>query len=215
MPDACASKFIDPYATGGMLAVDEYCLAAQVVITKTIIPMQLVVHEDFDTFVKSRALIEGSVIRQYNWHAEDGNIRGISCKLKSADPDGLCQDMNRQVYKNLQKLVDDPVYDLVVFDSNETVSKDEQPGMTGPDWLAPFEMTYLDEAGNLHIATKGFTVDFTDERFLKAPPRFRGVHYCHLVAPEYLAGLMRGTADAGMSVGRVVDTSGPNPALSE
>jgi hypothetical protein len=84
-----------------------------------------------------------------------------------------------------------------------------------PDWLAPFEMTYLDEAGNLHIATKGFTVDFTDERFLKAPPRFRGVHYCHLVAPEYLAGLMRGTADAGMSVGRVVDTSGPNPALSE
>ena len=226
MLGACASEFVDSYAIEGVPAVDEYCLDAQAVVTKTLVPMLLVVQEDFDAFVKSKAVIEGPTIQQYNWYGAAGNIQGISCKLKSADhlnlvfgegsagPDGLCQDMNKQVYSLLRSRITDPVYNSVIFDANETVSNDDKLGMTGPDWLAPFELTYVDAARNLHVATKGFTVDFTDERFARAPARFRGVHYCHLIAPEYLAGLLDGSAVAGASVGRVVDTSGPNPALT-
>ncbi|MDP6436500.1 MAG: hypothetical protein QF803_09090 [Gammaproteobacteria bacterium] len=224
---ACEPEPTDPYAMVGLPAADEYCLAAQTVVTKTLVPMQLVVQEDFNAFVKSKAVIDGPTIQQYNWYNAAGNILGISCKLKSADhlnlefgegsagPDGLCQDMNRQVYGLLLREISNPVYDSVIFDVSETVSDDGEPIVMGPQWLAPFRMTYLDDESNLHVATKGFVTDFTDERFLKMPARFRGVHYCHLVAPEYFAGLLNGTAEAGASVGRAVNLRGrPNPALS-
>ena len=65
--------------------IADYCLAAQRVVTRTEVPMQLIVHEDFDAFVKSKAVIEGPEIQQYNWTDEQGRVFGISCKLKSAD----------------------------------------------------------------------------------------------------------------------------------
>lgn len=222
---SCQPEPSEPFSVAGLPTVDEYCLSAQVVVAKTLVPMQLVVHDDFDAFVKSKAVIEGPEIQQLNWYDQAGNIQGISCKLKSADhlnlefgegtagPDGLCQDMNRQVYKLLQEQMTDPVFDPVIFDVNETFSDQGKPIMMGPQWLAPFRMTYLDDNGALHVATKGFLTDFTDERFLNMPARFRGVHYCHLIAPEYLERLMRGAAEAGAIVGQEVDLRGrPNPA---
>jgi hypothetical protein len=190
--------------------------------------MVLIVHDNFDAFVKSKALIDGSVegfvagpvIQQFNWYDDAGNIQGISCKLKNADhlniefgegtagPDGLCQDMNRGVFQLVVREVRELAYNKVTFDASETVSNTDQPGMTGPDWLAPFTMTYARD-GTLHIATKGFIVDFSDPRYAKAPARFRGVHYCHLVAPEYFNRLMVGEAEAGATVGRIVEGGAP------
>jgi hypothetical protein len=80
--------------------------------------------------------------------------------------------------------------------------------MTGPDWLAPFVMTSA--AGDtLTIHTKGFIVDFSDPAYAKAPDRFRGVHYCHLIAPEHFEAVLRGTAPVGAVVGRQVDPAMP------
>lgn len=205
-------------------ALDEYCLPAQRIVTRTRQRVRLVVHADFDAFVKSKAVIEGPTIQQYNWYATDGRALGVSCKLKSADhlnlafgegtagPDGLCQDMNRAVYALVAAEVEAPRYREVVFDAGEAVRNDENPGMGGPDWLAPYTASYVDEAGTLHIATKGFQVDFTDPRFSGAPERFRGVHYCHFVAPDYLRRLLAGEAEPGITLGRLVDTSGPPPS---
>jgi len=218
----------DPFALKDVPQVDEYCLAAQAVITRTVVPMDLVVHESFDAFVKSKAIIDDTsgkprpVIQQFNWADADGNVLGISCKLKSADhlnlifgagsagPDGLCQAMNQAVFKFVANRSRGPAFSRVTFDPAETVSNPSEPGMVGPDWLAPFTMTYVaDDA--LHIATKGFVVDFTDPQYQKAPERFRGVHYCHLIAPDYLAGLMAGEALPGAIIGREVELTGPPP----
>jgi hypothetical protein len=213
-----------PFALQEIPAVDKYCLTAQKIITRTELPMELVVHDNFEAFVKSKAIIEGPTIQQYNWKAENGMVLGISCKLKSSDhlnlvfgggnagPDGLCQYMNQAVFRLLTRQVTSPAFTRVVFDPSETLGRDEEePGMTGPEWLAPFTMTYIEEGG-LHIATKGFVVDFLDPQYADAPERFRGVHYCHLVAPEYLLALMSGEAEADVVIGSDVDRSGPPPA---
>lgn len=204
-------------------ALEEYCRPAQRIVTRTRRRVRLVVHADFDAFVKSKAVIDGPTIQQYNWYAPDGQPLGVSCKLKSADhlnlvfgadtagPDGLCQDMNRAVYALIAAEVEAPRYREVVFDAGESVRNDANPGMGGPDWLAPYTASYVDEAGTLHIATKGFQVDFTDPRFSGAPERFRGIHYCHFVAPDYLRRLLAGEAEPGVTLGRMVDTSGPPP----
>lgn len=194
--------------------LDSFCLAAQEIVTKTSHPMQLVVHDDFKAFVKSKAVIEGPEIQQYNWQDEEGNVVGISCKLKSADhlnlefgegtagPDGNCQEMNQAVFMLIAPTVGNPVYRRVTFDPNEAVVNEENPGMTGPDWLAPYTATSVDETGTLTIRTKGFIVDFTDPEYEKAPARFRGVHYCHFIAPEHMYSLLTGTAEPGVRIGR-------------
>ena len=218
----------DPFALKDVPQVEEYCLSAQAVVTRTVLPMELVVHEDFAAFVKSKAIIDASsgtarpIIQQYNWTDSDGNVLGISCKLKSADhlnlvfgdgsagPDGLCQEMNQAVFRLIANRSRGPAFSRVTFDPAETVSNESQPGMTGPDWLAPFTMTYVEDSA-LHIATKGFVVDFSDPKYQNAPEKFRGVHYCHLVAPDYLAALMAGEALPGVIIGREVELTGPPP----
>ncbi len=217
---AACSGSDNPWDLKEVPAADGYCIAAQRLVTRTDIPVEIVIHEDFDAFVKSKAVIEGPTIQQYNWTDDKGALLAISCKLKNADhlnlqfgegsagPDGLCQDMNQAVFRLIARKVREPAFSRVSFDPAETVSNPSQPGMTGPDWLAPFMLTYAKD-DVLHIATKGFVVNFNDPQYAKAPERFRGVHYCHLIAPEHLQALMEGTAAPGVVIGREVDRSGP------
>jgi hypothetical protein len=211
---ACSTVPTDNYQLNDIPAADDYCLAAQRVVTRTDVPMQLVVHEDFDAYVKSKTNIEGPTIHQYNWYDDAGAIQGISCKMKSADhlnlefgegsagPDGWCHDMNRQLYEVLQQQIPNPKVPAVSFDLSESLDTKAQSNMIGPIWLKPFTLTYLDDAGDLHVATKGFVVDFTDPRYQKFPATWRGTHYCHFIAPAYFTALLRGEAEAGAVVGR-------------
>jgi hypothetical protein len=232
---ACSGASSDSLFLNDVPSADNFCLDAQRIVTKTAVAVDLVVHDDYTAFVKSKAIIDGPAgrpeIQQFNWYNEAGDNLGFSCKLKNADhlnltygenaagPDGLCQEMNQAVFELVAKTAVDPVFNKVVFDPNETVSNTENPGMTGPDWLAEYMMDYS-VSGELHIATKGFIVDFLDERYAKAPDRFRGVHYCHLVAPDHLTALLEGRAEPGTRIGQSVaadfPNSGPGPeALSQ
>jgi hypothetical protein len=210
----------DP-ALPALPADDSYCLAAQRLVTHTTIPMKLEVQADFNGFVKSKALIEGPTIQQYEWRDDSGRLLAISCKLKNTDhlvarfgpgsagPDGACQDMNRAVYALVAREVAEPQFERVVFDPQETVINEKEPGMTGPDWLAPFTLTAMDTDGALRIFTKGFIVEFNDPRLAAMPERFRGVHYCHFIAPAHLRDLLEGKAQAGVTIGRKVDPVPP------
>ena len=212
-------------ATPGL---DNYCRVAQRIVTRTDQPVDLVIHDSFDGFVKSKATIAedaGAIpeIQQLNWADEDGVVVGISCKLKSADhlnlvygegtagSDGACQDMNRYVLESLAIARQDYEYSEVVFDPYEQPHTRGEPpaeGGAGPQWLAPYVGTSVAPDGSLSIRTKGFIVDFTDRRYTKAPARFRGVHYCHFIAPDHLRAVVTGSAAPGVMIGREVDLSG-------
>jgi hypothetical protein len=205
----------------------EFCLEAQQVIVHTDIQPTLIVHADFDAFVKSKALIEPLTIQQYIWYENDDATRPVmvSCKMKSADHlnealgkgtsagDGQCQDMNRLTFERVRATLGASATEPVIFDGAEVVQNTANPGMTGPDWLKPYAMTWRDDEGVLHLRSKGFRVDWTDPQFAAMPGRFRGVQYCHLIAPEYLARLVTGKASPGLVVGReITDLSRAPPA---
>ena len=73
---------------------------------------------------------------------------------------------------------------------------DDEEAATGPEWLAPFppQVAYVDNTGVLHIQSKALTVP----RDVSAPfgAARVGVHYCHLIAPEYLKLLLIGKITA-------------------
>ncbi|MEO8223492.1 MAG: hypothetical protein ABI661_01700 [Gammaproteobacteria bacterium] len=212
----CAAR--EGAAAGTAPPLSEFCLEAQRVVVRTEAVPTLIVHPDFDGFVKSKAAIEPLTIHQYVWYEDDDPARPVmvSCKLKSADHlneafgkgtsagDGRCQDMNRLTYNRVRATLGASNVEALVFDPAEEVRNVENPGMTGPDWLKPYEMTWRDDSGVLHLRSKGFRVDWTDPRFAAMPGKFRGVQYCHLVAPEYLARLVTGKVRAGITVGRDV-----------
>jgi hypothetical protein len=62
----------------------------------------------------------------------------------------------------------------------------------GGDWLKPFAIARLEPGGALHLQAKGMNKGWTDPRYATADIQFRGVRYCHLVAPEYLRRLVLG-----------------------
>ena len=216
----CASK--PPATVAPEIPLDEFCLEAQRVVVRTGVRPVLVVHEDFDAFVKSKAIIDPLTIQQYIWYEDDDRSRPVmvSCKLKSADHlnealgegtaagNGQCQDMNRLTYDRVRARLGAVNVQPVFFDPAEVVMNDANPG---PEWLKPFELTSRSDSGVLTVRSKGFRVDWTDQRYAKVPARFRGVQYCHLVAPDYFARLVTGKARPGISVGRAVQASGPAP----
>lgn len=198
-------------------ALDAFCLEAQQVVVRTDHPFALIDHADFDSFVRSKATLDPPTVQQFIWYEQDDPDRPvmISCKMKSADllnetfgpgtagPEGECQDMNRltlQRYRDAHGGESPPV----VFDPAPEPKKPGLPAMTGPDWLKPYGLTARDAEGVLHIRTKGFRVNWGDKRFARMPPRFRGVQYCHFIAPDHLARLLEGSAQPGLVVGREI-----------
>lgn len=215
-------------------ALDTFCLEAQRVVVRVDGPeFTLVNHPDSEAFVLSKAIIEPLTIQQYVWYAEDATDRPvmISCKLKSADhlnetfgagtagPPGECRDMNLLTYERVVSRLtarSGKQPPAVIFDPDQTVGDgaDAGPdaGMGGPEWLKPFEMTLRDADGRLHVRSKGFRVDWLDPRFSRAPARFRGVQYCHFIAPSHLEDLLTGAAEPGVLVGiDVSDRPAPAP----
>jgi hypothetical protein len=64
----------------------------------------------------------------------------------------------------------------------------------GGDWLEPFAIARLEPDGALHLQAKGMNKGWLDPRYANAEVQYRGVRYCHLVAPEYLRRLVLGDA---------------------
>lgn len=198
-----------------MASPAEFCAEAQHIVSRTDKAGEFVVHPDFEGFVKSKTNIDPLTLHVYVWPAPDapGRVVAISCKMKSADhlnvafgpgaagPDGLCQDMNRETLRQVRASLPDAADRQVVLDPNENAFNEKQPARTGADWLAPFLLTTEDDAGTLTIHSKGFRVDWLDPRFAGLDARVRGVHYCHLIAPDHLRELLTGRAAAGVTIG--------------
>jgi len=62
----------------------------------------------------------------------------------------------------------------------------------GQVWVAPFPMARIGDDGRLRIQSLTMRNDWLDPRYTSAPVQFRGTRYCHLIAPEHLARLLRG-----------------------
>jgi hypothetical protein len=132
----CASQ---PAPIAGSPPLAEFCLEAQRVVVRTEVKPALVLHTDFDAFVKSKAAIEPLTIQQYIWYENDDPARPvmISCKLKSADHlneafgpgtsagNGRCQDMNRLTYDRVRASLGAANVEPVTFDPAEEVKNAE------------------------------------------------------------------------------------------
>ena len=184
--------------------LSEFCSEVQYLIGATALPSENVVYENLDAFVKSKAAPKPLITRQFVHYDEDQPDlpKMISCKLKSADHlnfeygagsaghEGTCRSVNGLTLERVRAARGNSDSPSGVF-TNIVLAPDEI-GPSGVVWLKPFTMVRVDGENILHIKSKALYVSWHDERFLKMPARFRGTHYCHLIAPSYLRRLLGG-----------------------
>ena len=185
-------------------ALDTFCIEGQKIITGTSVVPELVIHDNRKDFGASKASIDENSYTIHQ-HIHRDTVEGldrvipkiISCKFKSADniqaffgddaagEHGSCADVNRATFDRVSKElgIDDP--DIQI--------EDDEYVYAGSSWLNPwpYPAVSVRDQGGLSVKTKGMYIP--DAWWLFAvPARFKGVHYCHLIAPDYLKVLMEG-----------------------
>ena len=78
-----------------------------------------------------------------------------------------------------------------IIDQNE-------PYMTGRDYLQNFELSYRDPEGNIHIQSPGLQTDWESLLCYIMPDRVCGQTYCHLATVSYLKALATGAVEPGL-----------------
>ncbi len=193
-----------------------FCAWAQQVAAGTALTANVVTQTVFDDFVKSKASYSPLTVQQY-WSnpvaGPDGMARVVSCKMSTAErinhahqadsPDGApaaagdesCDKVHREVLTALLNTI--PREDLAVAPDVLRVDREERTYI-GPMWLRPwpFQPLSRDADGLLHIHSRALYVPFA--WWIPMPDRFKGAHYCHLIAPDFLEAVLRGEIPAGV-----------------
>ncbi|MEM1113617.1 MAG: hypothetical protein AAGI11_17010 [Pseudomonadota bacterium] len=182
----------------------EFCLQAQHLIADTALNPEVAVHTDYESFVESKASIEPFQIHQYlsNPQGKDQMSTVISCKLKSAeslnlafDPDGQSPVAGED--HGCERITQNHLnYALAKWGGSEAdfeVVPEVQTYM-GPSWLDdwPYQAARKTDDGRWQLHSRALRV--VDAWYIPLPASIKGVHYCHLVAPDYLEALVKASA---------------------
>ena len=207
-PDA-RSKGRSPAAVAAMTGAD-FCSEAQRVIANSRVPAVNTVFADRQAFIVSKASARPLETRQYATPEEgtDGSPQMVSCKMKTADHIRTAFGADQAGADESCALLNQRTLDAVLGSLTQAERRRAKFGGTagrivvdadlvvdnGGDWLKPFAFARLGPDGALHLQAKGMNKGWLDPRYANAEIQYRGVRYCHLVAPEYLRRLVLGDA---------------------
>lgn len=209
----CGCAVTPPSAVMPNAAFDlsTFCTDAQQRISGTPLRSENVLHTDYEAFVKSKPAARPLRTEQYVWFADEARTQPkmISCKMKTSDHiateygadqtagEGQCADINRATLERVLGGMSAAERRRLRYGrGTQVVFEPEVRTTDGPVWLAPFALTTIGADGALHVHSKAMRNDWLDPALAKAPPQFKGTRYCHLIAPQHLARLLRGEAAA-------------------
>jgi hypothetical protein len=191
---------------------EEFCASAQSELAQIQLSVQNHLHQHYESFVDSKASAEPLVTQQFFSNPVPGHKdmnTVVSCKMKTADSiaeanrlspgdflaadDRGCDYLTRKLLYST--LASSEAGDLQLTEAEVVVDPEELTFM-GPSWLKswPFQAAHKDEAGVVHLTSRALYVPWSV--FIPAPAAFKGVYYCHMVAPAYLHALLKGELEA-------------------
>jgi len=190
---------------------DQFCNRVQQLILGTQLLARNQLHADYEAFKESKSTLDPYTTQQFVLHEDESGQRPmrISCKFKSADhlnavygagtastTPRACRDANRDTIQRVYRAIPAAERAALPLPPARILLDGDDIQIMGSRYVAPYQFVYLAPDGTLHIAAKALLVNWDDWRWKLAPDKFRGAHYCHLIAPEYAARLMRGEVSA-------------------
>ncbi|HSN71973.1 MAG TPA: hypothetical protein VLT59_10700 [Steroidobacteraceae bacterium] len=189
----------------------EFCALAQQVVAGTRLAARTRVHPAYDSFIESAPLIQPLETQQYVLYEDDLRTvpLRVSCKMQTPDrladeygADSIgeastsCADVHRGIVDAVFASLTDEERALVRVPREQVVLAPDQSTVLMTNWIAPFDFAWFDPEGRLHLRSSALRIDWTAPLWSWTPERFRGLYYCHVIAPEFLRRLLRGEESA-------------------
>ncbi len=189
-------------------ASEDYCKAAQQILASTTLTGSNTVFTDMPEYRHSKPSADPHRVYQVVTYDRAMPIV-VSCKTKTAahlravyGPEAagtqyFCPELGRRVQRQA-------VDELTAAGDAEAAARaaafvveDNEPYLTGRDYLADFELSFKSEAGTVHLNSFGLYQNYDSwiTRFL--PWQVQGQSYCHVATVDYVKALARGEIKPG------------------
>lgn len=183
----------------------DFCIGFQQQLSR--VPLQIenqVYDGDWEGFVLSKPTVEPLVIHQmaFAGHA-GGRAEVVACKLKGADhlaeihgeanvvTELTCADFNRQTIEGQAARLRDEGRDLAVDPAALVYAVDDQ-ATRGTQWLDPMPYPVVSQGSDGTIRVQGKAMHSPLRSWTPVPRSWKGMFYCHLIAPEHARALLVG-----------------------
>jgi hypothetical protein len=80
------------------------------------------------------------------------------------------------------------------------VVDDNEPFLTGREYLTEFQLSYVGDDGAIHLSSPGLFHDYDSWTTWILPAKFEGQVYCHLATVGYIKSLATGAMEPGTTI---------------
>ena len=223
---AAAAMSILPLLVQGAVLPDpaspSYCQVIQKIMASTDIESDNTLFKDMPEYRHSKPSPDPLMTYQVVTYDGQRPIM-VSCKIKGAAQLRAVygeESAGEQLYcPDVAKMVQaEAVAELLLDDAKPAAEKalafvidDNEPYMTGRDYLADFELSYKAPDGKIHINSPGLFHDYDSWTTWILPEIVEGQSYCHLATVDY----MKALASGEMEPGTVVTTADDAPVVPQ
>jgi hypothetical protein len=178
-------------------APEDFCAEAQRILTGTRLPIANETSADLPAFIKSKPTIDPLSTTELHTAGQM-----ISCKLLtapnlnqtygkgSATRDVQCQALNAATLRRVVAEIPPAEIPELALDPRRIVLDEDLLAPLGPVWLRTPQRVYLD-GPVLHLQASAVRAEIDDPALKSAPASVKGTRNCHVIAPEYLARIVR------------------------
>jgi len=187
---------------------EKFCQVVQQVLANTERTGTNTIFSDMPEYRHSKPSTEPHQIYQVVTYDGQRPIM-VSCKIKGAahlrsaygdDAAGeqqYCPEITRRT--KAQAIAEMRAENLmgIAVAAEAFVIDENEPFMTGRDYLSDFELSYVGEDGAIHFQSPGLFHDYDSWTTWILPADFEGQSYCHLATVDYMKALAKGEIKPG------------------
>jgi hypothetical protein len=186
----------------------EFCQTVQKIMASTTMVGENTLFTDMPEYRHSKPSADPLMIYQVVTYSGDRPVM-VSCKIKGAaqirsvygeDAAGeqrYCPEITRRLQAQAVAELQQENLPAAAEKIQAFVIDENEPFMTGRDYLADFPLSYLDDDGLVHLNSPGLFHDYDSWTTWILPENFEGQAYCHLATVDYMKALATGEMQAG------------------
>jgi hypothetical protein len=200
----------------------EFCQAVQKLMASTEMEGENTLFTDMPEYRHSKPSADPLNIYQVVSYRGDLPVM-VSCKIKgaaqirsvygeaAAGEQRYCPDVTRLVLAQAIAELEQESLPEAAAKASALVIDENEPFMTGRDYLADFPLSYVSDDGLVHLNSPGLFHDYDSWTTWILPENFEGQAYCHLATVAYVKALAMGE----MEPGTVMTTADDAPVVPQ
>jgi len=208
---AAASLFLTSSLAAADLpdpATTAFCGTVQAILANTDVQGDVTLFDNMPDYRHSKPYVDPLTNYQVVTYRGQTPIM-VSCKIKGAahirsafgdDAAGeqqYCPTITRMTVAQAVAELETAGDTAAAAKARTFVVDENEPFMTGRDYLSDFELSYIGDDDKVHLQSPGLFHDYDSWTTIILPEKFEGQTYCHLATVAYVKALATGEMEPG------------------